>query len=171
MSFSPRLHFPEKNEVQHVMLDALYFLQSVFVTVWGMTMDWTCRCFSVAQSNSLWPHGLKHARLPCPSVSPSLLRLMSIESVMLSIHLILCCSLSPFAFSLSQHQGVFRWVGTAASATVLPMNVQGWFPLGLTDPISLLSKGLSRVFSNTTIWKHQYFRAQPSVWSNSHIHI
>ena len=62
---------------------------------------------------------------------------------------------SPFAFSLSQHQGVFQWVGTAASATVLPMNVQGWFPLGLTGPISLLSKGLSRVFSNFTIWKHQ----------------
>ena len=72
------------------MLDALYFLQSIFVTVWGMTTDWICH-FSVAQSNSLWPHGLKHTRLPCPSLSPSLLRLMSIESVMLSKHLNLCC--------------------------------------------------------------------------------
>ena len=58
---------------------------------------------------------------------------------------------SPFAFSLSQRQGVFQWVGTSASATVLPMNVQGWLPLGWTGLISLLSKGLSRVFSSTTV--------------------
>ena len=57
-------------------------------------------------------------------------------------------------------------IGASSSASVLPMNVQGWFPLGLT---SLQSKGLSRVFSSTTIWKHQFFSAQPSLWSNSHI--
>ena len=56
-----------------------------------------------------------------------------------------------------------------ASASVLPMNVQGWFPLGLTTLISLLSKGLSRVFSSTTVWKHQFFGAQPSWRLNSHI--
>ena len=57
-----------------------------------------------------------------------------------------------------------------ASASVLPMNIQGWFPLGLTDLISLLSKGLLRVFSSTTVWKHQFFGAQSSLWSTSHIH-
>ena len=60
------------------------------------------------------------------------------------------------------------WV--LASASVLPMNIQDWFPLGLTDWISLLSKGLSKVFSNTTLQKHQFFGTQLSLWSNSHIH-
>ena len=57
-----------------------------------------------------------------------------------------------------------------ASSSVLPMNIQGWFPLKLTDLISMQSKGLSRVFSNTTVGKHQFFSTQPSLWSNSHIH-
>ena len=61
-------------------------------------------------------------------------------------------------------------VGASASASVLPMNIQGWFPLGWTGWISLLSKGLSRVFSNTTVQKHQVFGTQPSLWSISHIH-
>ena len=58
---------------------------------------------------------------------------------------------------------------TSASALVLPMNIQSWFPLGLTGLISLLSKGLSRVFSSTTIWRHRFFDAQPSLWFSSHI--
>ena len=58
-------------------------------------------------------------------------------------------------------------IGASVSASVLPMNIQDWFPLGLTGFISLLSKRLSRVFSNTTVWKHQFFSAQPSLWSNS----
>ena len=61
-------------------------------------------------------------------------------------------------------------IGASVSASVLPVNIQGWFPLGLTGLISLLSKGLSRVFSSTTIWKHQSFSAQFSLWSNSYIH-
>ena len=61
-------------------------------------------------------------------------------------------------------------IGASASATVLPMNIQDWFPLGWTGWVSLLSKGLSRVFSNTTVQKHQFFGAQLSLWSNSHIH-
>ena len=61
-------------------------------------------------------------------------------------------------------------VGVSASASVLPGNIQNWFPLGLTGWISLQSKGLSRVFSNTTVKKHQFFSAQLSLWSNSHIH-
>ena len=60
--------------------------------------------------------------------------------------------------------------GASASASVLPMNIQDWFPLGWTDFISLLFKGLSRVFSNTTVQKHQFFSTQPSLWSSSHIH-
>ena len=62
-----------------------------------------------------------------------------------------------------------RSIGASASASVLLMNSQGWFPLGLTGLISMLSKGLSRVFSSTTVQKHQFFDSQPSLWSNSHI--
>ena len=84
---------------------------------------------------------------------------------------------SPPAFNLSQHQGLFPMSqfftsgsqSIRASASVLPRNVQGWFPLGLTALISLLSGGLSGVFSNRTSWKHQFFGAHPSLWSNSHI--
>ena len=79
---------------------------------------------------------------------------------------------SPPALNLSQHQGLFQWVSsshhvtkrTGASASILPMNIQGWSPLGLTGLISLIAKRLSRVFSSTTIWKHQYFDDQPSLW-------
>ena len=60
-------------------------------------------------------------------------------------------------------------IGASASLSVLPVNIQSWFPLGLTSLIPLQSKGLSRVFSNTTVWKHQFFGAQSSLWSNSHI--
>ena len=86
---------------------------------------------------------------------------------------------SPPAFSLSQHQGLFQWVssasdgrsiGASASASVRPVNIQDWFPLGLAGLISLHSKGLSKVFSRTTIWKHQFFGAQPYLQSNAHIH-
>ena len=66
----------------------------------------------------------------------------------------------------SGHQSI----GASALASVLPMNIQGWFPLGLIDLIPLLSKGLPRVFSSTTVWKHQFFVAQLSLWANSHIH-
>ena len=81
---------------------------------------------------------------------------------------------SPPVFNLSQHQGLFPmsqfFISGSALASVFPVNIQDWFPLGLTDLISLLSKGLSRVFSNTTVQKHQFFGAQLSLWSNSHIH-
>ena len=89
-------------------------------------------------------------------------------------------SRSPPAFNLSQHQGLFKWVsfftssgqsiGVSASTAILPMNIQDWFSLGLTDLISLHSKGLWRVFFNATVQNHQFFSAQPSLWSNSHTH-
>ena len=97
--------------------------------------------------------------------SQSLLKLMSIESVMPSNHLILS-SPTPPTFNLSQHQALFQMsqlfasggqsIGVSALTSVLPMNIQGWFPLGWTGWISFLSKGLSRVFSNTTVVKFRY---------------
>ena len=107
----------------------------------------------------------------------SLLKFMFIKSVMPFNHLILCCPLLflPFpasgSFPMSQlFASGGQSIRVSASASVLPMNIQGWFPLGWTGWISLLSKGLSRVFSNTTVQKHQFFCAQLSSWSNSHIH-
>ena len=110
------------------------------------------------------------------TVSLSLLRLMSFGSVMPSICLILCllllllASIIPSIRVFSSESALHnRWpnIGASASTSVFPMHIQGWFLLGL---ISLQSKGLSRVFSNTTVWKHQFFDAQSSSWSNSHIH-
>ena len=113
------------------------------------------------------------------TASWSLLKLISIELVMPSNHLIVCChllllpsifpSIRFFSIELTLHQ-VTKMLGVSASASVLPMNIQDWFPLGLTGLISLQSKGLSRVFSSTTIQKHQFLSAQLSLWSNSHIH-
>ena len=120
-------------------------------------------------SSSLWPHGLKHARLPCPSpISQRLLKLMSIESMMPSNHLF---SIVPFSSCLQSFpaSGSFPMsrlfasggqsiaASASTSASVLPMNIQGWFPLDLIHLISLQSKGLSRVFSNATVQRHQFF--------------
>ena len=107
----------------------------------------------------------------------SLLKLMSIESVMPSNRLILavpfCSCLQSFpgsgSFPVSQFFAS-SGQGTGASVSVLPKNIQDWFPLGLTGLNSLQSKGLSRVFSNTTVQNHQFFDSQLSLWSNSHIH-
>ena len=78
---------------------------------------------------------------------------------------------SPPTSNLSQHQGLqMSQFFTSASASALPMNIQDWFPLGLTGWISLQTKELSRVFSNITVQKYQFFGAQLSLWSNSHIH-
>ena len=107
--------------------------------------------------------------------SRSSLRLMSIESVMPSSHLILCRPLlllppiPPSIRVFSSHQ-VTKILGASASASVLPMNIQGWSPLRLTGLISLQSKGLSGVFSSTTVRRHQFFGDLPSLWSNSHNH-
>ena len=125
----------------------------------------------------LRPHQLQHARPPCTSPTPKLLKLMSIESVMPSNHLILCVPFSShlqsFSASRSFQMSPFftsggQSIGISASASVCPVNIQD--PLGWTDLISLQSKGLSRVFSNTTVQKHQFFGAQLSSQSNSHIH-
>ena len=111
------------------------------------------------------------------TVSQSLLKLMSFELMMPSNHLILCHSLL-FLLSIFPSIRVFpnesatsggQSIGVSASASVLSMNILGWSPLGLSGLISLLFKGLSGVFSITSVWKHQFFIVQTSLWPNSHI--
>ena len=113
---------------------------------------------------------------PSSTVSPSLLKFIFIESVMLSIS----SSATTFSYCLQFFPASGSFLinqlfasgdqNTGASTSVLPMNIQGWFPLGLMGLISLQSKGLTRVFSNITIQQHQFFSPQPSLWSNSHTH-
>ena len=136
-------------------------------------------CCSVAQSRwlfatpwiALWQTSLSS------TISQSLLKLISIESVMPFNHLILCHPLlllssifpSIGSFPMSQlFPTCGQSIGASASASVLPINIQGWFPLGWTGLISLLSR-LSRVFSSTTVQKHQFFDTKPSLWSSSQI--
>jgi len=78
-------------------------------------------------------------------------------------------SIRIFSSELALCISIGQSIGYSPSASVLPMDIQGWFSLGLTGLISLLSKGLSRIFSSTTVWKHQFFSTQPSLWSKSHI--
>ena len=109
----------------------------------------------------------------------SLPKLMSIKLMKPSNHLILChpLLLLPPIFSsirVLSSESALRircHIGASVSASVLPVNIQGWFPLGLTGFISLLSKGLSRVFFSITVWKHQLFSTQLSLWFNSYIHM
>ena len=127
---------------------------------------------------TLQPHELQHARLPCPSLSPGVFS----NSCSLSqwFHPTISSSVVPFSsfpqsfpvsgsFPVSQLFTSHGW-SFGASASVLPINIQGWFPLGLAGLIFLLFKGLSRVFSITTVRKHQFFGAQSCLWSNSHVH-
>ena len=107
--------------------------------------------------------------------SQSLLKLMSIESVMSSNNLILCCPLLLLSsIFLYWHQGLFKWVLHTRRPKYWSFkfnSIQDWFPLVLTGWISLLSKGLSRVFSKTTVQRHQFFVTQFSLYSNFCIHI
>ena len=130
-------------------------------------------------SNSLWPHGLQHPRFPCPSLS---LGICSNSGPLNRICHPTISSVVPFSSFLQSFpssllfpmSGLFASggpvIGASASESVLPVNIEGWFPLGLTSLVSLLSRGLSRVFSSITVWKHQFFGTQPSLWSNSNIH-
>ena len=141
--------------------------------------------FSSVQSNSvvsdsLGPHGQQHAKLPCPSPTPGAYS----NSCSLSrwCHPTISFSVVPFSFCLQSFpaSGSFpvsqlftsggQSIGVSDSASVLPVNIQDWIPLRWTGFISLKSKGPSRVFSNTTVQKHQLFSIQFSLWSNSLIH-
>ena len=131
-------------------------------------------------SDSLRPHELQHARPPCPSPTPGVHSDSRPSSQW--CHPAISSSVVPFSpclqslpasgsFPMSQ---LFTWggqsTGVSASASVLPMKTQDWYPLGWTGWISLQSRGLSRVFSSTTVQKHQFFGTQLSSQSNSHIH-
>ena len=130
-------------------------------------------------SNSFQPHGLQHARPPCPSPTPGAYSNSCPSSWW--CHPTISSSAIPFSSCLQSFpaSGSFpmsqlftsggQSIGASASALVLPMNIQDWFPLAWTGWISLQSKGLSRVFSNTTVQKHPFFGAQLSLWPNFHV--
>ena len=131
-------------------------------------------------SNALRPHGLQHTRPLCPKPTPRVYP----NSCLLSwwCHPNISSFVGPFSSGLQsfpasgscQMSQFFisggQSIGVSASASVLPVNIQDWFPLGWTGWISLQSKGLSRFFSSTTVQRHQFFSAQLSLGSNSHIH-
>ena len=130
-------------------------------------------------SDSLHPHELQHTRLPVLHISWSFLKF--INNLSRWYYLTISSSATPFSLCLQSFtaSGSFpmsrlfasggQSIGASASASVFPMNIQDWFPLGWTGWISL-SKGLSRAFSSTTVWKCPFFGAQPFLWSNSRIH-
>ena len=138
-------------------------------------------CCSVAQSRSTLCHpGLQHTRLPCPSPTPRVCSNSCPSSWW--YHPTILSFVIPFSYCLQSFpaSGSFpmsqfftsggQSIRVSASASVLPMNIQDRFPLGWADLISLHFKELSRVFSNTTVQKHQFFGTQLSLWSNFHIH-
>ena len=169
------------------MLNLLYFLCGFRINTpkrwvrrdyntWNSSVQFSCSVVS----GSLRPHELQHARPPCPSPTPR----VHPNSCPLSqwCHPAISSSVIPFSscpqslpasesFPMSQ---LFAWgsqsIGVSALASVLPVNTQDWSPLEWTGWISLQSKGLSRVFSNTRVQKHQFFGTQLSSQSNSHIH-
>ena len=116
---------------------------------------------------TLQPHELQHVRLPCPSLSPGVCSnscpLSQWRHLILHHPLLLLSVSWPFAWRDQS-------IEASASAPMPPVNIQSWFPLGLTSLISFLFKGPSKVFSNTTVQKQQFFDTQPSLYSNSHIH-
>ena len=136
----------------------------------GRTSVYLSSYSSSVMSDSFWPHGLQHARLPCLSPSPGAYSNLCPSSWW--CHPTISSSVVPFSSCLQSFpaSGSFpmsqlitssgQSMGVSASASVLPMIIQDWFPLGLTGWISLQSKALSRVFSNTAIQRHQFFDAQ-----------
>ena len=132
--------------------------------VWLFVTPWTAAMPGFPVRHQLWEFTQTHVHRVGDAIQPS--------------HPLL--SPSPPAFNLSQHQDLFQWEESALpirgpkcwsfSFGISLSSIQNWFPLGLTDLISLLSKGLSKFSSSTTAQKHQFFGAQPSLWSNSHIH-
>ena len=166
---NPQLHTP-------IYYSPLKFIISGSLQLLCYSVQFSCSVVS----NTLRPHGLQHARLPCPSPSP--------RACSNSCPLSQWCrpTISPSVVSFSSHlqsfpaSGFFplsqffvsggQSIGVSASASVFPVNIQDWFLLGWTGLISLQSKGLSRVFSNTTVQKHQFFGTKLSSQANSHIH-
>ena len=131
-------------------------------------------------ADSLRPYELQHSRLPCPSLSPRVcsnlcpLSQWCHPTISSSVTLFYSCPQSFSALGVFPMSRLFTLGGqsikVSASASVPPMNIQGWFPLGLTGLFSLHSKGLSRIFSSSTVQKYQFFSCQSSLWSNSNFH-
>ena len=166
-------------------MNALCIFLMVFSFYWGNRRGGLAGEGSVLFSHSVLsdsfrPHGLQHTRLPCPSPTPwacskSCLSSWWCHPVILSSILPYSSCLLSFAASGSFPMSQFfasgcQSIGASPSASVLPMNIQVWFPLKLTGFIPMQSKGLSRVFFNATVQKHDFFGAQLSLWCTSHIH-
>ena len=169
---------PQVNAKDSVQICGLH--SRTFSTHTGMLFSLTVQFSCSVMSDSLWPHELQHARPPRPSPKPG----VHPNSCPLSrwCHPAILSSVSPFSscpqslpasesFPMSK---LFAWggqsIGVSASASVLPKNTRDWSPLEWTGWISLQFKGLSRVFSNTTVQKHQFFSTQPFSQSKFHIH-
>ena len=150
-------------ELEQIILQTVVVVQSL-IHIWLFANPWTAVCQASLSLTISW----------------SLLKPLSTGSVMPSNYLILCCplpllptifpSIKFFSSESVPATSGGQSIGASASASVLPMNIQDWIPLQWTGLISLQSKGLSRIFSNMTVQKHQFFDAQLSLWSNSHIH-
>ena len=150
--------------------------QQVLVPTWFSSIQFSCS----VMSDSLRPHELQHARPPCPSPTPGIHSDSRPSSqwchpaTSSSVVSFYSCPQSLSASESFPMSQLFAWggqsTGVSALASFLPKNTQGWSPLEWTGVISLQSKGLSRVFSNITVQKHQFFGAQLSSQSNAHIH-
>ena len=166
-------------KIPNLLILTLSFCSAIWLTVLDFMVMGLSRFSSVhfrsVTSDSLRPHELQHTRLPSPSPTPRACSNSCPSSRW--YHQTISSSVIPFfsclqSFSASGSFPMSQFFASGgqsigASASVLPMNIQDWFPLGLTGLIFLQSKGLSRVFSNTTVQKHQFFNTHLSLWSNS----
>ena len=161
------LNFPNFRQASPSLLDpdVTFLRSSVLLLLFSHSV----------MSDSLQPHGLQHARIPCPSPSPGacsgelVMSWWCHPTISTSVILFSCIQSFPASESFLMSQLLpsdDQSIRVSASALVLPMNIQGWSLLELTGLISLQSKGLSRVFSNTTVQKHHFFGTQLSLWSN-----
>ena len=172
-------HFQLHGWTLRVLYSVKYITQRQTNTICYHLSDQISRS---VMSDSLRPHESQHVRPPCPSTTPGVHSDSDSRSSSQWCHPAISSSVIPFSscpqslpaaesFPMSQ---LFAWdgqsIGVSASTSVLPINTQDWPPLGWTSWIFLQSKGLSRVFSNTTVQKHQFFGTQFSSQSNSHIH-
>ena len=167
---SIHLHGYLKNMCLHMCIYiCTYMCIHTYTSLYQTSVQFSCS----VMSDSLWPHGLQHARPSCPTPTP---RVYSNSSPLSGwCHPTISSSVVPFTSCLQSfpESGSFpmtqpftsggQSIGVPASASVLPMNIQDWFPLGWSGCISLQSKGLSRVFSNTRVQKHQFFGSQLSL--------
>ena len=181
--------YPPKQNKNFVCWASVHISMQIFLTSFYSCIIRMCHVYSVQFSysvvlDSLQPHGLQHARLSCPSPTPRACSNSCPSN--LWCHPTISSSFIPFSsclqsfpaagsfpmsqFSFSQFASGGQSNGASTLSSALPVNIQERIPLGLTGWISLQTKGLSRVFSKPTVQKHQFFCAQCSLYSNSHIH-